>query len=83
MTTQGRNLNLRSLDLLSAPWIHDNDYSPRGLVHSRPPFYGRRRGIYDEHERAMGNETWWNTVWVLVRIDQSPNDATEVVVSPI
>ena len=83
MTTQGRNINLGSLDLLSAPWIHDNDYSPCGLVHSRPPFYGQRHGIYDKQERVMGNEMWWNTVSVLVRIDQSPDDAMEVVVSPI
>ena len=31
----------------------------------------------------MGNETWWNTLFALVRIDQSPDDAKEVVVCPI
>jgi len=31
----------------------------------------------------MQNETWWNTLFALVRIDQSPDDAMEVVVCPI
>jgi len=83
MNCAGRNINSRSLDLFSAPRIHDNNYSLRSLVHSRPPHYGWRHGIYDEQERAMGNETWWNTVSVLVRIDQSPDDAMEIIMSPI
>ena len=31
----------------------------------------------------MGNEFWWNTLLALVRIDQSPDNAKEVVVFPI
>jgi hypothetical protein len=31
----------------------------------------------------MGNEFWWNTLFALVRIDQSPDDAKEVIVFPI
>jgi hypothetical protein len=48
--------NLRSIDLLSRPWIHDDDRFVKGLVQTLPLFTGGGGGIYGENTRAVGNE---------------------------
>jgi hypothetical protein len=48
------------MDLVSRPWIHDDERYANGLVQTLPSFSGGRRGIYDEKLCAVANELRWD-----------------------
>ena len=58
--------NSHSEDLLTFPWVHDDNEDADSIVQTGPPFFARRGAIYHKVARTTRNKIVWNPLLGLI-----------------